>query len=88
MDSTNPSFDPHYHLVTSPIFSPKVQAGLRLLIGLYALVSVVFGLAWSGVMFGEADEYVYINFLTESFILNIFGSEDTFLTSRTCPSLG
>ncbi|TRM69990.1 hypothetical protein BD626DRAFT_390487 [Schizophyllum amplum] len=43
-----PVFDPTHDYVTSPLFSPLVLAALRLLLGFYTLVTLIFQLAWEG----------------------------------------
>ncbi|KAI5890464.1 uncharacterized protein SCHCODRAFT_01129121 [Schizophyllum commune H4-8] len=56
-------FDPAHGYVTSPLFSPVVLASIRLLLGFYALVTLIFELAWDGTHFPE-DLDSYFSYFT------------------------
>lgn len=48
-------FDPNFHFVTSPIFSPPVLGGLRLLFAVYALATTITTLAYESLVSHVAD---------------------------------
>ncbi|KAL1696125.1 hypothetical protein GGG16DRAFT_121423 [Schizophyllum commune] len=58
-----PVFDPAHGYVTSPLFSPVVLASIRLLLGFYALVTLIFELAWDGTHFPQ-DLDSYFSYFT------------------------
>ncbi|KAL1747030.1 hypothetical protein HDZ31DRAFT_61606 [Schizophyllum fasciatum] len=58
-----PVFDPAHDYVTSPLFSPPVLAAIRLLLGFYTLVTLVFQLAWNGAHY-PADLDSYFSYFT------------------------
>ncbi|KDR71903.1 hypothetical protein GALMADRAFT_253687 [Galerina marginata CBS 339.88] len=53
----SPTFDRQFKLVTSYLVSPVVLAGIRLLIGLYVLVGLVFMLVWEGTKTKDIDSF-------------------------------
>lgn len=49
------NFDHENKYVTSYLLSPLVLGYVRLLLGIYALITNIVVLAWSGVVLDEAD---------------------------------
>lgn len=52
------SFDSAQAYVTSPIFSARILAAIRLALALYTLVALVFALAWDAERLHDAESYV------------------------------
>lgn len=51
-------FDPSFHYVTSPVFSPMILGALRLLFAVYALITAIITLAFESVVFHDASTSV------------------------------
>lgn len=51
-------FDTDFKLVSSYLFRPLLLAVLRLLIGLFTLVTLIFSLIWGSVKMHDAKSYV------------------------------
>lgn len=51
-------FDPSFHYVTSPVFSPVILGALRLLFAVYALITAIITLVFDSVVFHDANTSV------------------------------
>lgn len=51
-------FDPTFHYVTSPVFSPLILGALRLLFAVYALITAITVLAFESLVFHDANSSV------------------------------
>ncbi|KAJ7257199.1 hypothetical protein B0H12DRAFT_1111419 [Mycena haematopus] len=66
-------FDPNHKLVTSPFFSPRVLAAIRLAVACYTLVTLVFTIIWGIVVQKDAAGFFsYFTHLTYSGICGYF----------------
>ncbi|KAJ7114185.1 hypothetical protein C8R43DRAFT_935313 [Mycena crocata] len=66
-------FDAGHTLVTSPFFSPRVLAGIRLAVAFYTFVTLVFSLVWGAVVQKNAAGYFsYFTHLTYCGICGYF----------------
>ncbi|KAG9311223.1 hypothetical protein JVU11DRAFT_8299 [Chiua virens] len=50
-------FDPSFHYVTSPVFSPLILASLRLTFAVYTLVTTITSLAYSSLVLHDSSSY-------------------------------
>ena len=60
-EKSTPKFDPEYKFVTSYAFSPTILAGIRLLLALFTLVTLLFTLIWQGVKEDDAETWVVVH---------------------------
>ncbi|KAG8221702.1 hypothetical protein J3R82DRAFT_1989 [Butyriboletus roseoflavus] len=51
-------FDPTFHYVTSPVFSPMILSALRLLFAVYALITAITVLAFESLVLHDANSYL------------------------------
>lgn len=58
-------FDPIHALVTSPLFGPLSLAAVRILLGLYTLITLIVTLVWN-VQDGVGSQCVYLLLLIDS----------------------
>ncbi|KAJ7613868.1 hypothetical protein DFH06DRAFT_1484505 [Mycena polygramma] len=67
------SFDPQHKLVTSPFFSSRVLAAIRLAVACYTFVVLVFSIVWGIVVTKDAQSFFsYFTHLTYSGICGYF----------------
>ncbi|KAF7354027.1 hypothetical protein MVEN_01089500 [Mycena venus] len=64
-------FDPHHTLVTSPFFSPRALAAIRLAVACYTFVTLVFSIVWSIVV--EKDAAGFFSYFTHLTYCGICG---------------
>ncbi|KAJ2916891.1 hypothetical protein MD484_g3492, partial [Candolleomyces efflorescens] len=86
-EKSTPKFDPEYKFVTSYAFSPTILAGIRLLLALFTLVTLLFTLIWQGVK--EDDAETYFSYFTNLTFIGLcayfFASGvQTYAYSRSC----
>ncbi|KAH0826354.1 hypothetical protein J3R83DRAFT_5314 [Lanmaoa asiatica] len=51
-------FDPTFHYVTSPVFSPTILGALRSLFAVYSLITAITTLAFESVVLHDANSYL------------------------------
>ncbi|KAJ7061737.1 hypothetical protein C8F01DRAFT_145365 [Mycena amicta] len=79
-------FDTHHALVTSPFFSPRVLAAIRLSVALYTFTTLVFSIVWGAVVqHNAAGFFSYFTHLTYTGLCGYFtaaGLQTVFFARR------